>query len=370
MISILIGDLFESKVSTLVNTVNCAGVMGKGIALEFKKKYPNMFNDYVERCNLNQVQLGKPYHYKDLSGVSIVNFPTKKHWRSPAKLEDIQTGLDEFISKYKEWGIESIAFPPLGCGNGGLDWHVVGPIIYQKLSELDIYIELYAPYGTSKQQLSQEFLSKNSFKDSFIGRKYKKIKPSWIALLEVINKLEKQPYATPVGRTVFQKICYVMTELKVDTGFTFHPNNYGPFSQDIKEVLSVFANSNLIYEKQMGKMTALKIGSEYGKIKSSFEAIINKYKKEIDKTTDLFSRIKNTDQAEEVATVLYATRDLKKNATNSEVSEQALFDYILNWKKDWASKEKKEKLASTIRNLQMLKWLKLKYSSSLPQESI
>jgi len=172
-------------------------------------------------------------------------------------------------------------------------------------------------------------------------------------------------YANPIGRTIFQKICYVLTELGVDTGFVFTQNSYGPFSKDIKEVINVLANANLIYEKQMGKMTALKIGPIYENFRKEYLEDIKSYQKKIDKTVDLFSRIKNSDQAEEVATVLYAARDIKKNLNNSDVSEQSLYEYILAWKKTWNTKEKKQAIISTIRNLQMLSWLKLQYSESL-----
>src|SRR5213079_1244016 len=96
MLRTLQGDLFESSAQTLVNTVNCVGVMGKGIALEFKKRYPAMFEDYVVRCRRKQVRLGEPYLFRDLGGTMILNFPTKDHWRSPSHLEDIDEGLEYF----------------------------------------------------------------------------------------------------------------------------------------------------------------------------------------------------------------------------------------------------------------------------------
>ena len=92
-----IGNLFESKCNTIVNTVNCVGVMGKGIALEFKKKYPAMFRDYVNKCDFGEIKTGKPYVYEDASGMKILNFPTKDHWRSPSKLSYVVDGLDWFI---------------------------------------------------------------------------------------------------------------------------------------------------------------------------------------------------------------------------------------------------------------------------------
>src|SRR6266540_4183792 len=122
MFKALIGDLFESRAQTLVNTVNCVGVMGKGVALEFKKRFPANFEDYAARCERKQVRLGQPYLYRDPSGRSIVNVPTKDHWRSPARLRDIERGLDYFVRHIEKWGIQSVAMPPLGCGNGGLEW--------------------------------------------------------------------------------------------------------------------------------------------------------------------------------------------------------------------------------------------------------
>lgn len=367
MIKILIGDLFESKAETIVNTVNCVGVMGKGIAQLFKQRFPTMFKDYVQRCNSSLVKPGIPYLYTDITGTSIINFPTKNHWRSPSKLDDVITGLDFFIEKYKEWGIKSVAFPPLGCGNGGLEWAAVGPIMYQRLSALDIPVEIYAPYGTPKQQLSIEFLSQAVANTHFIkAYKQKKLNVAWIGLLEIVNQLQQQPYANPVGRTIFQKISYTFTEQGVDTGFHFKQGSYGPFSAEIKESLSVLANANLLYEQQLGRMTALKIGTEYEAVKSQYAEQIKPLEKKINKTVDLFSRIKTTAQAEEVTTVLYAARQLKKDRRDESVSEKDIYDYILSWKKDWQRSEKQTAIALAIRNLEMLGWLRLRYSESLP----
>ena len=105
MFRALIGDLFESQAQTLVNTVNCVGVMGKGVAAAFKQHFPAMFEDYQRRCERQAVRLGEPYLYRDASGVLIVNFPTKDHWRSPSRLGDIERGLDHFVVHAAEWGV-------------------------------------------------------------------------------------------------------------------------------------------------------------------------------------------------------------------------------------------------------------------------
>ncbi len=367
MVHVKIGDMFESRAKTLVNTVNTVGVMGKGIAQAFKQHFPKMFKEYELRCTNDLVKPGIPYLYQDMLGTSIINFPTKKHWRSPARIADIECGLEIITKKYRDWEIQSIAFPPLGCGNGGLDWAVVGPMMYQKLSQLDIPVEIYAPFGTSQKQLSKEFLTRDVGLGPAHGQRRKSLRPGWIAILDVVYELEQQPFASPVGRTIFQKICFIMTQQGIDTGFTFRQGSYGPFSAEVKEALTVFANANLIREEQLGKMTALRIGPQYEAIRQRYEEHVVPLEKDIRKTVDLFSRIKSTAQAEEVTTILYAARKLNEKHSKHPVSEKDLYDHILEWKKTWNNDEKKVALASSIRNLEMLGWMNLEYSESLPE---
>jgi O-acetyl-ADP-ribose deacetylase (regulator of RNase III)/uncharacterized protein YwgA len=366
MFKALIGDLFATQAQTRVNTVNCVGIMGKGVAQEFKKRYPAMFEDYAKRCARKQVQLGEPYLYRDASGILIVNFPTKDHWRSPSRLADIERGLDYFVQRHVEWGVKSVAFPPLGCGNGGLSWEEVGPLIYGKLRRLSIDVEVYAPYGTPKTQLEVEFLGGPSQMElEGKGRKHAKMNPEWVVLMEVLRELEQQPYASPVGRTIFQKICYVVTEMGVQTGFHFDKGSYGPFAEGVKLALHDFANRNWLQEEKLGQMIALRVGPEYEKERPKYEEVLRRHERKIAKTVDLFSRIKNTEQAEEVLTVLFASRQLKAKSQR-EIAEQELYDYVLDWKKSWRTEEKKQAVASAIRNLVMLGWMRLQFSESLP----
>jgi O-acetyl-ADP-ribose deacetylase (regulator of RNase III) len=147
MLKILVGDLFASRAQTLVNAVNCVEVMGKGLALEFKKRFPQMFEDYVERWQRDQVRLGEPYIFRDRSGIMVMNFATKDHWRSSSRLIDIEHGLDYFVDRYADWGVSSVAFPALGCGYGGLAWADVEPVMVGKLRDLPIAVEVYAPHA-------------------------------------------------------------------------------------------------------------------------------------------------------------------------------------------------------------------------------
>jgi uncharacterized protein YwgA len=157
----------------------------------------------------------------------------------------------------------------------------------------------------------------------------------------------------------------VVTELGVDTGFKFEQKPYGPFSEDVKEAIKILSNSNIITEQQSGKKTVLMIEDDYKKLRNKYKNEIDKYIKVIDKTVDLFRRIKKTEQAEEATTVFYSARKLKEN--KSAITESELLDYILKWKKYWDTKEKKESIISTIRNLVILKWLDVEYSENLPE---
>lgn len=139
MIKYIKGDLFSSLAQVLVNTVNLDGVMGKGIALQFKKLYPEMFKKYQAYCEQKLLQIGKLQIYKT-PNKWILNFPTKNHWRNKSKMEYIEKGLQKFVDTYADRGITSVAFPKLGCGNGGLEWQEVKPVMDRYLKNLLIDI--------------------------------------------------------------------------------------------------------------------------------------------------------------------------------------------------------------------------------------
>lgn len=174
MLKYVEGDLFASPAQVLVNTVNTVGVMGKGIALEFKKRYPDMFEKYKEQCDKHKLVIGKlmlcyePDHW-------ILQFPTKEHWRNPSKLEYVEKGLMAFARKYSDYNISSVAFPKLGCGNGELDWEEVKPLMEKYLKDLpiDVYIYLKKDESICKEHKFQgemeEFLKENARDLSFTG---------------------------------------------------------------------------------------------------------------------------------------------------------------------------------------------------------
>ena len=145
------GKLLEADVDVLVNTVNTVGVMDNGIALQFKNPFPANFKAYERACKEGRVRLGEMFVFdagQRMKPRWIINFPTKGHWRSPSKLTDVASGLDDLRRVINEVGIKSIVLPPLGCGNGGLDWSVVRPLIDKKLADLDTEVHVFAPEST------------------------------------------------------------------------------------------------------------------------------------------------------------------------------------------------------------------------------
>lgn len=143
------GDLLEQRVDAIVNTVNTVGVMGKGIALQFRRKWPANYKAYEAACKRKEVVPCKMFVFDNGGLVEpkyIINFPTKRHWRQPSRLSDIECGLADLILQIKALKIKSIAIPPLGCGNGGLNWSEVRPLIEAAFQELpEVNVKLFAP---------------------------------------------------------------------------------------------------------------------------------------------------------------------------------------------------------------------------------
>jgi O-acetyl-ADP-ribose deacetylase (regulator of RNase III)/uncharacterized protein YwgA len=365
---ILVADILQSKAQTLINTVNCVGIMGKGIALEFKKRFPEMFDDYARRCQRSDVRPGVPYLFERSVLPNIINFPTKDHWKSVSRIEDIERGLQYLLEHHKAWKLTSLAIPPLGCGNGQLEWKAVGPLIYRYTSQMDIPVEMYAPYGTPPKELTVEFLSQFSTGflpyDQRIERSV--INPAWIALVEILRRIEEQPYHWPTGRTIFQKLAYIATREGLPTGFVYVKSSFGPFSKELKSAETILVNNNLLQEERKGQRFIVKVGPNFSRVRKDFESSLDQWTPIIEKTTDLFLRM-NTDQAEIVATVIFAADALKKER-KTVPNESEVLESVLQWKQKRNPSLDKTVLALAIRNLGMLRWLDVRPDASLPVE--
>ncbi|QSR84366.1 macro domain-containing protein [Methylacidimicrobium sp. B4] len=366
MVNVLIDDIFKSKAQTLVNTVNCVGVMGKGIALEFKKRFPEMYEDYVRRCKAKEVKLGQPYLYRSLLPPWILNFPTKDHWRSVSRLEDILDGLDYLKRHLQEWGITSLAVPPLGCGHGRLEWRVVGPALYQHLKRLHIPVELYAPCETPHEELQATFLEQRLIEKMAAASSDRAslMKPAWIALVKILQAIEAERYHYPVGRTSFQKIAYFATESGIPTGLSYQRGSYGPYAPELKTLVTRLVNNGLIREERLGRMFAVKTGPTFADACRACEGEWLEWKDTIEALADLFLRM-DTRQAELAATVHFAAKDVA--AKNPEgPSELDVLHEVMRWKQKRRPALEATEIAAAIRGLGMLGWLKVRSSSELP----
>lgn len=160
-ITIVRGNIFNTKAQTVVNTVNCVGVMGKGIALVYKLRYPQMFDIYHDYCKRHLIGIGKLWLYKgDETDPWVLNFPTKLHWKYPSKIEYLEQGLKKFVDTYEERGITSVAFPMLGTHNGGLDKDTVRTLMVSYLSQCNIPVEIYDYDPMASDDLYETFREK------------------------------------------------------------------------------------------------------------------------------------------------------------------------------------------------------------------
>lgn len=366
MVDVLIGDIFESDAQTLTNTVNCVGVMGKGIAEQFKERFPEMYEDYVERCENGDVQLGRPYLYQRDEEPWILNFPTKGHWRAVSNLSDIRRGMEHVLDKYEEWGIESLAVPPLGCGNGQLDWRVVGPTLYRYLSQMDIPVELYAPFETPDEHLEPAFLERQEIPSEDIQsiRSKEEIGAGTFALAAMVAKIERQRYRHPVGRTRFQKLAYFATEAGIPTGLEFRKGSYGPYADGLKQTFARLQNNEVLIERRQGQMLRKKPGPSFSDALGLFRDELREWSEELNRVTDLFLRM-DTQESEVAATVHFAATRLLDNERPSEMD---VLDAVQSWKPGRSFDE--EEVASTIRNLNMLGWIDAEFSPDLMDDEL
>lgn len=228
MIEYCKANLFEIDAEALVNTVNCVGVMGKGIALQFKKAYPQNFKEYEKACKAGEVVPGKMFIHstgKFINPKYIINFPTKRHWKGASKLEDIQLGLVSLAEDIKALGIKSIVVPPLGCGYGGLNWDVVQPLIERELSALEnVRIIVIQPAFNANFELPklQEKPKLTRSRALYILLMKNYIIPGYeLTLLEL------------------QKLAYFLQVLGEPLRLNFKRHHYGPYADNLNKVLEV-----------------------------------------------------------------------------------------------------------------------------------
>jgi len=228
-ISIKRGDLLkQTNVDAIVNTVNCVGVMGKGIALQFKNKWPENNRAYEAACKAKQVRPGKMFVF-DSGGLVkpnfIVNFPTKDHWRAKSRIEFIKAGLADLVVQIEQLGIRSIAVPPLGCGNGGLEWNAVRPLIEKAFLGLPgVEVGLFEPAGAPHPKSME------------VRTKRPRMTPGRAAILKVLGTYQALGYG--LSRIEVQKLAYFLQAAGEKLSLPFEKHAYGPYSDTLRHALN------------------------------------------------------------------------------------------------------------------------------------
>jgi len=230
MIELKHGNLLNADTEALVNTVNTEGVMGKGVALQFKKAFPEMYKEYREFCKQGKLSVGKLhiYHYSTLTESKyIINFPTKIKWKDPSRLEYIEKGLDALTREIKKSGIRSIAIPPLGCGFGGLSWKEVFPLIEKAFRDLpDVNVIIYPPQASPDS-------------DSIVNRTSRpEMNTSRARVLKILKEYRVLGYELTLLEV--QKLLYFLQTAGEPLRLNFKKQLYGPYADNLRHVLHLF----------------------------------------------------------------------------------------------------------------------------------
>lgn len=230
MIELKSGDILKEDAEAIVNTVNCVGVMGRGIALQFKNTFPENYKAYAEACKKELVQPGKMFVYstgKFTYPRHIINFPTKRHWRGESRLEDIESGLRDLVKVIQEYNIKSVAIPPLGSGLGGLEWSEVKQLIEAALSPLEeVSIIIFEPTGApSTEKMSH-------------SRKVPSMTAGRAALVELIHRYLNGLLDPFVSLLEIHKLMYFLQEAGEPLSLDYKKATYGPYAENLRHVLN------------------------------------------------------------------------------------------------------------------------------------
>jgi O-acetyl-ADP-ribose deacetylase (regulator of RNase III) len=231
MIELKRGDILEAKADALVNTVNCVGVMGRGIALQFRKAFPQNFKFYEAACEREEVRPGRMLVFETglLAGPRfVINFPTKRHWKGKSRIEDIDSGLRALVQEIRNRSIHSVAVPPLGCGLGGLNWKTVRPRIIRAFEDIpDVRVLLFEPAGAPKpEKMSKEHLAPNMT----LGR---------AVLVELMVRYLVAVLDPFVSLLEIHKLMYFMQEAGQPLKLKYEKALYGPYAKNLRHVLNV-----------------------------------------------------------------------------------------------------------------------------------
>ena len=317
MIEIKSGDMFEGSADALVNTVNCVGVMGRGVALQFKARFPDNFKAYKRACDKGEVMPGHMFVFDRGERVSprwIINFPTKRHWRVASRLEDVSAGLDDLARQITTLGIRKIVLPPLGCGLGGLVWTDVRTLIESKLSGFDdVTISVYQP-GNQPDRLVH-------------NRAVQKMKIGSASLVLLVKRYLDGLLDPFVSLIEIQKLMYFLQEAGEPLKLNFIKYHYGPYATNLRFVLQRMDGQYVCGYRDGGDYPDKEISLMPGAYVEACQ-VMDGYpdtRKKMDRVFRLVEGFETPDGMELLASVHWA-------CVHAHIQEESeIVEYIHNW---------------------------------------
>ena len=334
------GDILREDVEAIVNTVNCVGIMGRGLALQFKNKFPQNFKEYQLACTNKEVQLGKMFVHQTgqlINPKYIINFPTKGHWKQNSKIEDISNGLDDLITIIEKYSIKSIAIPPLGSGLGGLDWNQVKKLIEEKLKNINCTVILFEPLEQKiEKSITKEIPKMTAGRAALIGlmdRYLQGLMDPFISLIEV------------------HKLMYFMQESGEELRLKYKKAQFGPYADNLRHVLNTIEDHFISGYEDGGDAPTkqLKIipkavedaknylinkkntNENFAKVAKLVDGFETPFGLELLSTVHWVVKNENASNLEEVISKIYNWNERKKQFSKKQI--QIAFDTLV--KNDW-----------------------------------
>jgi len=315
MIKYTTGNIIQADAEALVNTVNTVGVMGKGIALAFKKAFPNNYKIYKQVCEDKKFNIGDLLitNTGQLTPKLIVNFPTKKHWRGRSEIEFVEVGMRELVKAIHEKGINSIAIPPLGCGNGGLKWSEVKPIILKELEIIknEIEVIIFEP-GFNNQVIKP--------------KKIINLTPARAMLLTALKDYQVLGYS--INLLVTQKIAYFLQRFGEPLNLNYEKGHYGPYAHKLQHLIKHLNGYYLKFSQEETKPSTPVYLNNFDKVeKYNQENLTNEQKKRLKDVQSLIEGFESPYGLELLATVDFIFKQESIEDTDEIISQ------IGNWTK-------------------------------------
>ena len=321
MIRFTTGDIITEDAEALVNTVNCVGVMGRGIALQFKKAFPENFRAYSEACERGEVNPGRMFVFDTGTLTNprcIINFPTKRHWRGNSRVEDINAGLKDLVKVIHERGIQSIAIPPLGSGLGGLAWEDVRPRIEKALRGLDgLQVVVFEPRGAP------------AAKDMAKSKEVPKMNASRAALIGLMDQYLRGLLDPFITLLEVHKLMYFMQVAGQPLKLKFTKGSYGPYAENLRHVLNSLEGHFISGYGDGGDMPDKRLELVPGALEDSSKSLKRspRTRERFDRVTDLVTGFESAFGLELLATVHWVL------TYDRPTSQQALVQHTYAWNK-------------------------------------